>query len=66
MAGRRETMSSAYWERRAEIAYRLARRMPNERTRQAMLRVAADYERLAELALANERGAPPHPETEEK
>ena len=50
-----------HWRNRAEEARTLAEQMNDEMSKQTMLRIAADYERLAERAELRARGASPQP-----
>ncbi len=47
-----------HWRARAEEIRALADQMSDETSRQMMLRVASDYERLAERAEQRMRGSP--------
>jgi hypothetical protein len=48
-----------HWRQRAEEARALADQMNDEASRQTMLRIAADYDRLAERAALRAQGASP-------
>jgi hypothetical protein len=48
-----------HWRQRAEEARALADQMNDEASKQAMLRIVADYDRLAERAALRAQGAPP-------
>jgi hypothetical protein len=48
-----------HWQKRAEEARALAEQMGDEASKQTMLRIAADYERLAEKAALRAQGASP-------
>jgi len=47
-----------HWLKRAEEARTLADQMNDETSKQTMLRIAGDYERLAEHATKREKDAP--------
>jgi hypothetical protein len=47
-----------HWRKRAEEARDLANQMNDETSKQTMLNIAADYDRLAERVEARARGAP--------
>jgi hypothetical protein len=47
-----------HWRKRAEEARILANQMNDETSKQTMLKIAADYDRLAERAEGRARGAP--------
>jgi hypothetical protein len=53
-----------HWHQRAKEARTLADLMNDEDSRQAMLRIAADYERLAERAAQRRAGGPSEPEAQ--
>jgi hypothetical protein len=53
------TNDSEYWRTRAEEARTLADKMSDEESKQAMLRIASDYDRLAERAALRAQGASP-------
>jgi len=46
-----------HWRKRAEEARTLANQMNDETSKQTMLKIAADYDRLAERAEARAKGA---------
>ena len=48
-----------YWRDRAREKRELAERLRNEQAKQTVLRVANEYERLAEQAEERSRGSPP-------
>ena len=48
----------AHWHRRAEEARILAEQMNDEQSRQMMLRIADDYDRLAQRAKDRLKGVP--------
>jgi hypothetical protein len=48
-----------HWRERAEEARTLAELMNDETSKQMMLRMATDYEKLAERAQLRARGEPP-------
>jgi hypothetical protein len=48
-----------HWRDRAKEARTLADQMNDEASKQAMLRIAADYERLAEIAAVRAQGGSP-------
>ena len=50
-----------HWRNRAEQARTLANQMTDEVSKQTMLRIAADYDRLAERAALRAQGASPQP-----
>ena len=50
-----------HWRNRAEEACTLADQMSDEMSKQTMLRIAADYDRLAERAALRAQGALPQP-----
>jgi hypothetical protein len=50
-----------HWRNRAEQARTLANQMSDEVSKQTMLRIAADYDRLAERAALRAQGASPQP-----
>jgi len=47
----------AHWRRRAEEARTIAEQMSDSPSKEAMLRIAKDYERLAERAAQRAKGA---------
>ena len=47
-----------HWRKRAEEARTLAEQMQDPQSKQAMLRIAADYERLVERAARRAAGSP--------
>jgi hypothetical protein len=49
---------SEHWRKRAEETRTLANQMNDETSKQTMVRIAADYDHLAERAEARARGAP--------
>jgi hypothetical protein len=51
------TNDSEYWRTRAEEARTLADKMSDEESKEAMLRIASDYDRLAERAALRAQGA---------
>jgi hypothetical protein len=55
------TNDPEHWRNRAEEARALADQMSDEASKQTMLRIAADYERLAERAALRAQGASPQP-----
>ena len=50
-----------HWRSRAEEARTLADQMSDDPSKQMMLRIAADYDRLGERALQRAQGASPQP-----
>jgi hypothetical protein len=50
-----------HWHNRAEEARALGDQMNDEASKQTMLRIAADYERLVERAALRAQGASPRP-----
>ena len=50
-----------HWRNRAEEARTSAEQMNDEASKQTMLRIAADYEKLAERAALRAQGGSPQP-----
>jgi hypothetical protein len=54
-----ETLGADHWRKRAEEARAIADQMMDAMARRAMMRIATDYDKIADRAEARAMGKPP-------